>query len=90
MQENLNCGRQRVKEQFQFKKELTTEKSSYELINDILSALNDKLTVGGIFCDTLKASDCVNHDILLSKLNCYEITGKANKWIKSYLKNRYQ
>jgi hypothetical protein len=60
------------------------------LINDILSALNDRLIVGGIFCDLAKTFDCVNHDILLAKLNFYEITGKANEWIKSYLKNRYQ
>jgi hypothetical protein len=29
-------------------------------------------------------------DILLPKLNFYGITGKANEWIKSYLKNRYK
>jgi hypothetical protein len=38
--------------------------------------------VGGIFCDLSK------FDILLSKLNFYGITGKANEWIKSYLENR--
>jgi hypothetical protein len=33
---------------------------NYELINDILSALNERLIVGGIFCDLAKAFDCVN------------------------------
>jgi hypothetical protein len=46
--------------------------------------------VAGIFCDLAKAFDCVTHDILLSKLNLVGIKGKANEWIKSYLRNRYQ
>jgi hypothetical protein len=55
-----------------------------------MSSLNNKLMVGGIFCDLQKAFDCVNHDILLSKMKFYGITDIANKLIESYLRNRYQ
>ena len=46
--------------------------------------------MGGLFCDLQKAFDCVNHDILLTKLDFYVIFGTANKLLKSYLTNRYQ
>jgi hypothetical protein len=46
--------------------------------------------VGGIFCDLEKAFDCVNHVILLSKLETYGITGTDKELYHSYLKGRYQ
>jgi len=46
--------------------------------------------VGGIFCDVQKAFNCVNHNILLTKLEFYGITGITYKLLKSYLKGRYQ
>jgi hypothetical protein len=66
----------------------STETASYKLINEILNALNNKILVGGIFCTLKKAFDCVNYDILLSKLEFYGIVGKANALVKSYLKDR--
>ena len=59
-------------------------------MHEILNALNNKLIVGGIFRDPEKAFNCVNHDILLSELGTYGITGKDKKLYHSCLKGRYQ
>ena len=54
-------------EQFGFRTFSSTEKASYKLIDGILDALNNKMMVGGIFCDLQKAFNYVNHSILLTK-----------------------
>jgi len=38
----------------------------------------------------LEGFGCVNYNILLSNIEFYGISGKANKLIQSYLNNRYQ
>jgi len=59
-------------------------------VNNTLLSLNNKIIVGGLFCDLQKAFDCVNYDILLSKIKFYGITGVAIKLMEFYLRNRYQ
>ena len=59
----------------------------YETIH---KELDNQKSFGGIFLDFAKAFDCVNHQVLLGKLNHYGIRGNANKLLKSYLTNRYQ
>ena len=45
----------------------------------------------GIFIDSAKAFDTVNHKIQLEKLNRYGILrGNVNIWFRSYLTNRMQ
>ena len=75
---------------FGFKKVIATEDAIFKLTNEILNALNNKTMAVSIFCNLEKAFNSVNHDLLLSELPYYGISGKAKLLLESYLQNRYQ
>ena len=77
-------------EQYGFRSSLSTDNASYTLIHEVLSGMNNKHIVGGIFCDLSKAFDCVSHRILLAKLEHNGIRGTFGALIKSYLTEGYQ
>jgi hypothetical protein len=88
--QHFNNNKIVVDEQFGFRTSSTTDRAIYKLTNKILKALNNKSMIGGIFCDLKKAFDFVDHEIYLSKLEHYGVTGKARLLFESYLKDRFQ
>ena len=86
----IYCNNILAQEEYGFRTNSSTELATYNRTNNNLTALDNKLLVGGLFCDLTKASDCVKHDILLAKFEYYGFNGKAGDLIKSYLYERYQ
>ena len=52
-------------EQFDFRKGLSTINAIYKINESILKSWENKMHVGGIFCDLAMEFDCVNHETLL-------------------------
>ena len=78
------------KRQFGFRTKYSTNHALISLIGFIKSNLDKDLFVCGIFIDLQKAFETVNHEILLKKLEHYEIRGTTNNWLRSFLTNRTQ
>ena len=76
--------------QFGFRENYSTTLAITEIVENLLTELQNGKLVAGIYLDLSKAFDTVDHNILLDKLEHYGIRGNPLKWFKSYLQNRQQ
>ena len=68
----------------------STQHALLRLVENCKKALDQKMNAGAVFIDLSKAFDCLNHDLLIAKLDAYGFTRLALKYIKSYLRDRKQ
>ena len=79
-----------VNNQFGFRKGKSTTNAIHDSLHFLLKSLDENKVTLGLFCDLQKAFDCLDHTILLRKLDKLGIRGIAGSLIASYLKERYQ
>jgi len=56
----------------------------------ISNSLDNRAFTIGIFIDLSKAFYTLNHNVLLGKLEHYDVRGITLKWFSDYLSNREQ
>lgn len=76
--------------QYGFRKNHSTEHAVLEFVDRIASSMDANSVPFSLFIDLTKAFDCLDHKILLSKLQCYGINGNALQLMQSYLDGRKQ
>lgn len=78
------------KVQFGFQAGLNTGDAIFSFLESLYLKLNNHDSAAAVFCDLSKAFDCVDHKILLQKLELYGFRGITNSWFGSYLAGRQQ
>ena len=73
-----------------FRRNYSTQHTLLRLIDKCKQALDTKHTASALMMDLSKAFDCLNHDLMIAKLNVYGFGGSALKFIFSYLSQRKQ
>ena len=68
----------------------STETAVTYFADEILMNMDKGLVTGSVFIDLAKAFDTVDHDILLSKLECYGVCDESLPWFKNYFTGRKQ
>jgi hypothetical protein len=66
LSQHLNTNNTLVTEQYGFSKGMSNEDVSFRRTDSLFKSINQRMHVGGIFCDLAKAFDCVNQETLLA------------------------
>ena len=73
-----------------YRKGFSAQHALMSMIEQFRSSLDKKAVAGGILMDLSKAFDCLDHQLLIAKLDAYGFDKSALTAINNYLKNRWQ
>ena len=73
-----------------YRKGYNTQHALLKLVETCKKTLDNKGFVGAVLMDLSKAFDCLNHELLLAKLNAYGFSTDAIQMVHSYLTGRRQ
>jgi hypothetical protein len=90
LSEHLETNNLLTSNQHGFRKGLSTDTAVYDFIVRVSEALDESRSAVGMFCDLSRAFDCVDNELLLTKLKFYGVAGTTHKWFQSYLSFRKQ
>ena len=90
MKEFIDKNNLMYSSQYGFRKSHSIEHAILDIVEAILSNMDKPYFSCDVFIDLKKASDTVNHEILLNKLNFCGFRGLINDWFQSHLKNRME
>ena len=76
--------------QFAYRKGRSTDSAILKLVNNVVNNFEKGEYTVAVYLDLTKAFDCVDHRILLKKLNHYGVRVNALRWFESYLADRKQ
>lgn len=68
----------------------STQSAVLSFYEKLINSIESGACPVGIFCDLSRAFDCVQHNVLLSKLYRYGVRGVSLDWIRSFLASRKQ
>lgn len=86
----LNQNNLLTDNQHGFLKGRSTVTAITQLIEHVIDQIETGKTVTSLFLDFSKAFDCLDHDLLLKKLQNLGINGISGNWFQSYLTGRKQ
>ena len=73
-----------------FRKGLNTQQCLLAMLEKWKRSIDNSKMFGALLTDLLKAFDCLDHELLIAKLNAYGFSLTALKLVHNYLSNRKQ